>query len=94
MTKLERRDLLDDLSANRLSPDEAEQVYDWYMDNLTTADPPIVEMLGFSRKEWTAHAHGAPFEVIAKWRKYGWPNKCFLCGGGRSCPTTMDGFRM
>jgi len=80
--KLEKRDLLDDLNANRLTPDEAEQIYDLYMDNLTVADPPVAEMLGFSKKEWTAHAHGAPFEVIAQWRKCGWPNTCFLCGEG------------
>ncbi|MGF6573841.1 hypothetical protein ABH945_005962 [Paraburkholderia sp. GAS333] len=78
---MEKRNLLDDLIANRLTLDEAEQVYDWYMDNLTASDPPVVEMLGFSRKEWTAHAHGAPFDVIAAWRAKGWPDRCFLCGG-------------
>jgi hypothetical protein len=78
---LKKRDLLDELITNSLTLEEAERVYDRYMDQLTAADPPVVEMLGFSRKEWTAHAHGAPFSVIAAWREHGWPDRCFLCGG-------------
>ena len=78
---MEKRDLLDDMITARLSPEDAEKIYDIYMDNLTEVDPPITELLGFSKKELTAHAHGAPFEVIAKWRDRGWPDRCFICGG-------------
>ncbi|WP_155640266.1 hypothetical protein [Burkholderia pseudomultivorans] len=77
---MKKRNLLDELIEGRLSQEAAEKVYDLYMDNLTEADPPVTEMLGFSKKEWTAHAHGAPFEVIAEWRERGWPDRCFLCG--------------
>jgi hypothetical protein len=78
---LEKRNLLDELITRTLTPDEAEKTYDRYMEKLTAADPPVVEMLGCSKKEWTAHAHGAPFEAIAKWRASGWPDRCFVCGG-------------
>lgn len=78
---MKRCDLLDDLIKGRLSPEDAESMYDFYMDNLTDADPPIAEMLNFSKKEWTAHAHGAPFQAIARWRDRGWPDRCFICGG-------------
>ncbi|MBR7980694.1 hypothetical protein [Burkholderia cenocepacia] len=77
---MEKRDLLGDLASGRLTPKEAEDVYDFYMDNLSKTDPPAPEMMGFSKKEWTAYAHGAPFEVIAQWRTHEWPDKCFVCG--------------
>ncbi|RQM43902.1 hypothetical protein [Paraburkholderia tropica] len=78
--KKEARDLLGDLVLGRITPEEAEAIYDWYMDNLTSDDPPVTEMLGFSKIEWTAHAHGAEFQDIANWRAHGWPNRCFICG--------------
>ena len=59
---------------------EAENVYDWYMENLTSEHPPVSEMLGFSKKEWTAHGHGASFKHIAQWREHGWPDTCLICG--------------
>ncbi|SAK99063.1 hypothetical protein AWB82_07266 [Caballeronia glebae] len=86
--KKEARDLLGDLINGRLSPEEAEAVYDWYMDNLTVDDPPVTDMLGFSKKEWTAYAHGAEFQDVANWRAHGWPDTCFVCGK----PIVSDNF--
>ncbi|WP_175961303.1 hypothetical protein [Burkholderia pyrrocinia] len=78
---MEGLDLLNELIVGKLSAEEAESTCDFYLENLTANDPPIIEMLSISRKERMAYAHGAPFEVIAQWRGNGWPDKCFLCGG-------------
>jgi hypothetical protein len=76
---MKKIDLLSLVSTAVFSPEDAEDAYDYYMDNYTASDN-VVQLLGFSRKEWTAHAHGAPFAVIANWRTLGWPDECFLCG--------------
>ncbi len=76
---MEKIDLINDIFSEKITLDEAGRIYDYYMDNITTTDPPIHEILGFSIKEWSAYALGVPFEVIAKWRANGWPDVCFFC---------------
>lgn len=39
----------------------------------------IYKYCGFIESEAAADALGVPFNVIAKWRYEGWPNKCFIC---------------
>lgn len=42
-----------------LHREDAEGIYDFYMDNLSEADPPPPEVMGSFKKEWLAYAHDA-----------------------------------
>lgn len=57
---------------------QAEEIADEILADLGRS-VPVHEVLGMSRCEWTAYAHGVEFREIANWRVYGWPNQCFVC---------------
>lgn len=74
-------DILDKLINGEISVDDVYQIYDEIMDKF---DEGIIEVypqaeLCMNKYEWTAFAHGAALEVIADWRRNGWPKKCGNC---------------
>ena len=54
-------DLLAELALGRISEAEAEKIYDDSMDSGTVNIP---ELLGLSKEEWTAFAHGVDFRQL------------------------------
>ena len=70
-------DLLAELALGRISETEAEKIYDDLMDSGTVNIP---ELLGLSKEEWTAFAHGVDFRQLSRWRIHGWPTRCLRCG--------------
>jgi len=77
---MEKCDLLDDLIHGRITAGEADDICSAVLAD-TSNSVPANEVLGMTRVEWTAYAHGAEFGDVANWRAHGWPDKCFLCGG-------------
>lgn len=76
---MKKCDLLDDLIHGRITPDEADDICSAVLaDKIQTG--PAHEILGLTRKEWTAYAHGTGFKDLAYWREHGWPDRCFICG--------------
>jgi hypothetical protein len=73
-----RRDLLRELYEGELTPDQAQEIFDALLDSDEAAE--VYDLLGLSKHESTAYAHGAPLEELAQWRYEGWPNVCVDCG--------------
>lgn len=72
-------DVLKDLHENKISLDEAWEIYDRIMEE----NPgEIGTLLNLSLTEMTAFVHGAGFEDLARWRYSGWPVNCAICGKG------------
>ena len=71
------RDILHEVFARQLSPDDVEGLVSQIL--ASPKAPNIADELGMSVKEYTAYAHGAPFDVIAQWRYGGWPSMCSRC---------------
>jgi len=70
--------VLSEIWSGVLTGDEANTIVD---DIIASPDASqVVERLGLSKKEYTAYLHGAPFDVIARWRYAGWPRECGRCG--------------
>lgn len=70
-------DILYELHKNLISCDQAYSIYE---DVIESSDAEhIAEILGLSEFEWTAFAQGVPFNVLSRWRYYGWPDECYIC---------------
>jgi hypothetical protein len=74
-----RRDLLHEIFMQQLSRDDAEKLVSEIL--ASPEAPRLADELGMSGKEYTAYMHGAPFDVIARWRYDGWPAVCTRCNG-------------
>lgn len=74
-------DILTKLNNGEISVDDAYQIYDEVMDKFHSGkiDTKPHDELCMNNYEWTAFAHGAGLEVIANWRKNGWPQICVNC---------------
>ena len=72
-----KRDILQEISMQRLSRDDAEKLVSEIL--ASPEAPRLADELGMSRKEYTAYMHGAPFDTIARWRYGGWPTVCSRC---------------
>ena len=72
------RDLLQELSHNAITAEQAEEILEKMLDSPLAAE--IKSRLGFTNIEWTAYAHGATLQELATWRGNGWPTRCVLCG--------------
>ena len=83
-----KRDLVDELGSNIITAEEAEVVFDQWLDSGGTQP----EQLGFSQTEYTAYSHGAGFDDLAKWRKQGWPEDCSICGKALGAVTDFGWF--
>jgi len=73
-----RRDVLRQLYEGMLSLSEAYRIQDQIISSADAAN--VNSLMGLSADEWTAHLHGMPVNVLAKWRYEGWPNVCTMCG--------------
>jgi hypothetical protein len=83
-----KRDLIDELGSNRITAEEAEVVFDQWLDSGGTQP----EKLGFSQTEYTAYCHGAGLDVLAVWRTQGWPKDCSICGKAIGAVTDFGWF--
>ena len=75
------RDLLKELYEKKITLDQAYDIFDDIVDKSHRAiikNDPFIEAM-FDKYEATANAHGADFDVIAKWRYEGWPTICSKC---------------
>jgi protein-disulfide isomerase-like protein with CxxC motif len=75
------KNLLKELYEKKITEDQAWDIFndivDEFHDGLIKKDPFVEAML--DKYEATANAHGADFNVIAKWRYEGWPTICYKC---------------
>ncbi|MBD3249180.1 hypothetical protein GF336_03985 [Candidatus Woesearchaeota archaeon] len=74
---MKKIDLLKKLYDQEISLDEAKDIYNKIMDYDNTQ---MKDLLCLSDVEFTAL--GGPyvdFDILAKWRYEGWPNKCIKC---------------
>ena len=74
---MKSRDILKALARHEITVAEAYDIYDQIMDSPYAAS--VESLLGLSHIEWNAFGHGAPFEVLARWRTNGWPAVCVNC---------------
>ena len=74
-------DLLDLLSRNELTEEQAHKIYDEVISRIHQGDLPAdwVSILGFSVREATAFCHAVGLRALAGWRRTGWPDQCELC---------------
>ena len=73
-----KRDILHEIFTRRSSRDDAEKLVSEIL--ASPEAPGLADELGMSVKEYTAYVHGAPFDVISRWRYAGWPVVCSRCG--------------
>jgi hypothetical protein len=75
-------ELVADLHAGKLTPDEAEERFS---DRIRGWRGPPADLEGFARhigmspREYTAVLHGASLEHVARLRYSGWPETCARC---------------
>ena len=74
---IEKQDVLKYVYEGRWTEDDAHDFFDVVIDS---DEVWLEKPLCMSRQEWTALGQGTPFEVIAKWRYEGWPDKCIETG--------------
>lgn len=84
---MKKHDLLQELIEGKVTAEQAEDISNEVLEDMGRT-VPVHEVLGMSRKEWTAYAHGVEFQEIANWRAHGWPDRCFICGQ----PIEVDNF--
>lgn len=74
-------DILNKIIFGEISKQDAEQVFDDIMDRFHSGllkNDPQDEMC-LNNHEWTAVAYGVDLDVLANWRKNGWPRTCINC---------------
>ncbi|MHA6260700.1 hypothetical protein ACXYMX_12515 [Sporosarcina sp. CAU 1771] len=74
-------DLLTLLNDSKINEDKAYKIFDEVMERFHDGDLDIEpqEYLLLNEFEYTAFCHTAGLQIIAKWRKEGWPKFCNLC---------------
>lgn len=70
-------DVLAELIAGSMSEQDVERMYESVISSPRAADTP--RLLGLSEIEWAAFAHGVGFAELARWRRDGWPDRCWFC---------------
>lgn len=72
-----KRDILQELAKGKISPEEAQQIFDAVLHD---GKMGLGEGVGMDNAEYTANCHGVGLPELAKWRKDGWPDECVVCG--------------
>jgi len=75
-------DILKKINMGKITEEQAYEIYDDVQDKFDSGkikNYPQNELY-LDNYEWTAFSFGISFEVLANWRKNGWPSKCAICG--------------
>ncbi len=75
---IKKRDILRELYKRRLTLNQVYRIDRHIIESPHAAK--FYTLLGLSKPEATAHAHGVPYDILAKWRYEGWPAVCAKCG--------------
>jgi len=75
-------DILEELINNKISIDEAYDIFDEVVDKYHDGEINNIpsEELKLDKYEWNAICHGINMQVLGEWRRSGWPQKCNSCG--------------
>ena len=75
-------DILNKIISGDISIQDAEQIMDEVINKFHCDQIDLYpqDEMCLNNYEWTAIGFGISLEVLAKWRKNGWPNKCANCG--------------
>lgn len=75
------RDILAEIINKEISGDQADDILEDMMGKFHSGEVEgeVNLLLGMDNFEWTAMCHALDLEVLAKWRKIGWPTECSYC---------------
>ncbi len=73
-------DILCDLISEKITLKDAEIIFDNTVSGFHSGKvSDICSELNLNKYEWTAICQGIDFDVLAMWRKNGWPTYCNKC---------------